>query len=174
MLAKGDTSHLTLEIQEVRALSIVTSVLRNTDPSDTRIEQELDAEVVVRVDPDRMKQALGNLLTNAIRYGGDRCLVVASAHGRDLTLEVHDNGPGVPTRYESIIWNHFERGAHRLDATTPGLGIGLSIVQAVMESHGGRADYRVSERLGGACFSLTVPESVVTEASAPSRVTART
>jgi signal transduction histidine kinase len=121
-----------------------------------------------------MKQALGNLLTNAIRYGGDRCLVVASAQGRDLTLEVHDNGPGVPTRYESIIWNHFERGAHRLDATTPGLGIGLSIVQAVMESHGGRADYRVSERLGGACFSLTVPESVVTEASAPSRVTART
>ncbi|HJS72516.1 MAG TPA: ATP-binding protein [Acidimicrobiia bacterium] len=174
MLAKGDTSHLTLEVKEVRALSIVTSVLRNTDPSETRIEQELDAEVVVRVDPDRMKQALGNLLTNAIRYGGDRCLVVASAEGKALTLEVHDNGPGVPTRFESIIWNHFERGAHRLDATTPGLGIGLSIVQAVMESHGGRADYRVSERLGGACFTLTVPESVVTEESVSSRVTART
>jgi signal transduction histidine kinase len=170
MLAKGDTSQLSLEIQEVRALSIVTSVLRNTELSDTRIDQELDAEVTVRVDPDRMKQALGNLLTNAIRYGGDHCLIVAKVEGRDLIFEIHDNGPGVPTRYESVIWHHFERGAHRLDATTPGLGIGLSIVQAVTESHGGRAEYRVSERLGGACFALTIPGCVVAEEKTRQRV----
>lgn len=172
MLAKGDTSALSLEIQEVKAMSIVTSVLRNTDPADTRIDQELDAEVTVRVDPDRVKQALGNLLTNAIRYGGDQCLVIARVEGRDLIYEIHDNGEGVPTRFESMIWHHFERGAHRLDATTPGLGIGLSIVQAVTESHGGRAEYRVSERLGGACFSLVIPGCVVAEEAVRSRVPA--
>lgn len=163
MLAKGDTSQLSLEIQEVRAMAMVTSVLRNTDTGGKRIDQELEGEVMVRVDPDRMKQALGNLVTNAIRYGGDQCLVVARADGRDLTFEVHDNGDGVPTRYEAMIWQHFERGAHRLDATTPGLGIGLSIVQAVAESHGGRVEYRKSERLGGACFALTIPGCVVAD-----------
>jgi signal transduction histidine kinase len=163
MLAKGDTSSMDLEIQEVRAMSIVTAVLRNTDTAGTKIEQELDAAVIARLDPDRMKQALGNLLTNAVRYGGDQCLVVAKVVGRDLVFEIHDNGPGVPTRFESGIWEHFERGAHRLDATTPGLGIGLSIVKAVAESHGGRAEYRVSERLGGACFSLVIPGRVVEE-----------
>jgi len=172
MLAKGDTSQLSLEIQEVRAMAIVTSVLRNTDTGDKRIDQELDAEVVVRVDPDRMKQALGNLLTNAVRYGGNHCIVVARADGRDLTFEVHDNGDGVPTRFEAMIWQHFERGAHRLDATTPGLGIGLSIVQAVTESHGGRVEYRKSERLGGACFAFTIPGCVVAEDSAKTRVPA--
>jgi two-component system sensor histidine kinase RstB len=101
-------------------------------------------------------------------------LVVAKVDGRDLIFEIHDNGSGVPTRYEAMIWQHFERGAHRLDATTPGLGIGLSIVQAVAESHGGRADYRTSERLGGACFSLTIPGCVVAEVSARSRVPANT
>jgi signal transduction histidine kinase len=121
-----------------------------------------------------MKQALGNLMTNAIRYGGDQCLVVARVEGRDLILEIHDNGNGVPTRYEALIWEHFERGAHRLDSTTPGLGIGLSIVQAVTESHGGRADYRVSERLGGACFALTIPGCVVAEEPARTRVPAGT
>ncbi|HEX6300445.1 MAG TPA: ATP-binding protein [Acidimicrobiia bacterium] len=174
MLAKGDMSQLSLEVEETSAMSIVTSVLRATDASNTRIDQELETEVTVRVDPDRLKQALANLTNNAVRYGGDHVLVVGKVDGRDLILEVHDNGSGVPTRFESMIWQHFERGAHRLDASTPGLGIGLSIVQAVAESHGGRADYRTSERLGGACFSLTIPGCVVAEEPARSKVPAST
>jgi signal transduction histidine kinase len=71
-----------------------------------------------------------------------------------------------------MIWEHFERGAHRLDSTTPGLGIGLSIVQAVAESHGGRADYRKSERLGGACFALTIPGCVVLDEPARAKIPA--
>lgn len=163
VIARGDNTFLTTERENVRAMSIVLSVLRNTDTGLTRIEEDLDAEVIVHVDPDRMKQALANLITNAVRYGGDRCLVVARVVGNDLVFEVHDNGDGVPTRYESLIWQHFERGAHRLDAVTPGLGIGLSIVSAVMEAHGGHADYRTSERLGGACFALTVPGCVLAQ-----------
>lgn len=173
MLAKGDTSQLKVEIQEVRPMTIVTSVLRNTDPAGTRISQELDADVVARLDPDRIRQALDNLVTNAVRYGGDECLVVAKVAGRDLVFEVHDNGAGVPTRFESAIWHRFERGAHRLDATTPGLGIGLAIVEAVTQAHGGRVEYRVSERLGGACFALTIPGRLVTNKPARIEVPAR-
>ncbi len=91
-----------------------------------------------------------------------------------MILEVHDNGDGVPTKFESVIWEHFERGAHRLDAVTPGLGIGLSIVKAVMESHGGQAEYRISERLGGSCFSLIVPDCVVVDQQVTERVPAST
>lgn len=163
VLAKGETTRFSLEAAEERAMAIIVAVLRSVDLAETRLEEDLDAEVVVRVDADRIKQALNNLLSNAVRYGGDRCLIVARVDGADLVLEVHDNGPGVPTRYESAIWQQFERGAHRFDATEPGLGIGLNIVQAVAESHGGWADYRRSERLGGACFRLTIPGCVVDE-----------
>lgn len=161
MLARGDTSYLSLELEEVTAISIATSVLRAVDSGDVRIEQDLDAEALVRVDPDRMKQALANLMNNAIRYGGDRCLLVARLKGDALVFEVHDNGLGVPIKFQAVVWEQFERGAHRLDATTPGLGIGLSIVQAVVETHDGKADYRTSEVLGGACFSLTIRNCVV-------------
>lgn len=170
VLARGDTSLMSMERQEVPAMSIVLSVLRGTDTGNVRIEEDLDASVRVHADPDRLKQALANLLNNAIRYGGDRCLVVARVVGRDLVFEVHDNGDGVPTRFEAAIWQQFERGAHRLDAVTPGLGIGLSIVQAIMEAHGGSADYRRSERLGGACFSLTIPGSVLVAEKADRRI----
>lgn len=172
MLARGDMSQMSLEVGEVRAMGIVTSVVRNSDFADTRIDQELDVEVRVRVDPDRVQQALSNLVSNAVRYGSGHCLIVAFVRGRDLVFEVHDNGEGVPTRFESMIWHHFERGAHRLDAATPGLGIGLSIVQAVAESHGGKAGYRTSERLGGACFGLTIPDCVVAEEAKPAKVPA--
>ena len=167
MLAKGETSRLSLELREVWAMAILYSVLQDTDPRGKRVEKDLDAEVRVVVDPDRVRQALSNLVNNAIRYGGNRCVVVSFVEGADLVFEVHDNGEGVPTRFETTIWQHFERGAHRLDATTPGLGIGLSIVQAVAESHGGTARYRTSERLGGACFYLTLPDCVVREVPAP-------
>lgn len=167
MLARGDTSYLTLEMEEVTALSIVTSVLRGIEPGETRIEEDLDAEAHIRVDPDRMKQALGNLVDNAVRYGAGRCLLVAMVKGEDLILEVHDNGPGVPERFETVVWEQFERGAHRLDAVTPGLGIGLSIVEAVVEAHGGRVEYRKSERLGGACFSLIVRDCVMERETRP-------
>ena len=161
MLAKGDPGQLSLEKEDVRAIGLVVSVLRNLDPSDTRVDEDLEAEVTVHVDPDRIKQALSNLMSNAVRYGGDKMLVVARVQGTDLIFEVHDNGGGVPTRFETSIWHHFERGAHRLDASTPGLGIGLTIVQAVAASHGGSAEYRTSERLGGACFSVSIPDCVV-------------
>ena len=161
MLARGDHRHLPLEIDEVTLSSIMTAALRGVDPDDTRIEEELVKDASVRVDADRLQQALANMLSNAVRYGGDRALLTARIEGEDLTIEVHDNGAGVPTRYETAIWQRFERGAHRLNAITPGLGIGLAIVSAVAESHGGKATYRTSERLGGACFSLVIPGCLV-------------
>jgi signal transduction histidine kinase len=151
-------------------MPILYSVLHDIAPGDVLIEKDLDVEVLVRADPDRLRQALSNLVSNAIRYGADRCLIVGRVRGDDLVFEIHDNGDGVPTRYEAMIWQQFERGAHRLDAVTPGLGIGLSIVQAIAESHGGTAQYRVSERLGGACFFITLPGCVVTDVAAPLEV----
>ena len=165
MLAKGDMGKMVLELREVRAPGIFVSVLRNLDPSDKWIEEDLQSEVTVKVDPDRIKQALSNLVNNAIRYGGDRVLIVSRVVDSALVFEVHDDGAAVPTKYEAAIWHHFERGAHRLDASTPGLGIGLTIVHAVAEAHGGEAEYRISERLGGACFSVTIPNCVVHAAS---------
>jgi len=160
MLARGSHSSLPLQITEVQLSDIVSTSIRNVEASGTRVDERSEADVTVRVDADRLQQALTNLVSNAVRYGGDHVIVHTHVEDRDLVVEVHDSGAGVPTRYESLIWQRFERGAHRLDAATPGLGIGLAIVRAVAESHGGTAHYRPSERLGGACFALTIPESV--------------
>jgi two-component system sensor histidine kinase MtrB len=106
---------------------------------------------------------LVNLISNASRYGGDRCMIRAWAHGGALILEVHDTGPGVPKKHELLIWDRFERGPNRYNATVPGTGIGLAVVAAIAEAHGGTVGYRRSEDLGGSCFWFELPGRVDTE-----------
>jgi signal transduction histidine kinase len=170
MLARGIHRNLPLEITEVSVTSIVNAALRGIEPEGTSIDVDITGDALVRVDSGRVQQALSNLLSNAVRYGGDIAVLASKIVGDDLVIEMHDNGDGVPTKYEALIWQRFERGANRLNATAPGLGIGLAIVEAIVISHGGSATYRRSELLGGACFSLVLPGSVVRYAMPPSLV----
>ena len=74
-----------------------------------------------------------------------------------MVFQVHDSGPGIPERFEQSIWERFERGAHRHEPASGGLGIGLPIARALVEAHGGTIHQRRSEVLGGACFEFTLP-----------------
>ncbi|HEX6145591.1 MAG TPA: HAMP domain-containing sensor histidine kinase, partial [Acidimicrobiia bacterium] len=112
--------------------------------------------ITVTVDRDRFQQAIANLVGNAVKYGGGRVLVKVVSD-ENLVVEVHDDGPAVPTKHELVIWNRFERGPRRLDSRVPGSGNGLAIVAKVAQAHGGLAGYRRSEILGGACFFVSIP-----------------
>ncbi|HLV90162.1 MAG: HAMP domain-containing histidine kinase [Acidimicrobiales bacterium] len=160
LLAKGSDRRVPLKIEQTTVSGLVKETLASLPGA--QVSVQLPHDSVVRIDSDRIQQALINMITNAQKYGGGEILLrVFVRHERTLVIEVHDDGEGVPTRYENQIWERFERGARRLDSTTPGMGIGLAILRAVAESHGGSANYRRSELLGGACFSLLIPGAVV-------------
>jgi signal transduction histidine kinase len=114
----------------------------------------------VDADPDRLHQILVNLLTNAVRYGKHRILLRVGRDGADVLFRVHDDGPGVPKRFEAAIWQRFERGAHRRGSSVDGLGIGLPIARVLVEAHGGTITQHRSEVYGGACFEFTIPVPV--------------
>ncbi len=103
-------------------------------------------------DRTRLIQVVVAMLANAQRYGGGSIEVIARRNGSHRILEVHDNGAGLPVRYEQLVWERFERGDHRLSSAIPGSGLGLAVVRALAQAHGGTAGYRRSELLGGACF----------------------
>jgi signal transduction histidine kinase len=114
---------------------------------------ELDA------DRERMIQIVTNFLSNAVNYGNGEVAIVAHRSPQGPVIEVHDNGPGVPDLYEIAVWERFERGPQRQSAI-PGSGIGLSVARGIARAHGGDAQYRRSERLGGSCFSVVIPDPV--------------
>ena len=121
------------------------------------IRVEADPEARIWAEPDRIRQVLVNLITNAVRYGGSEILVTASSNGQLVEFAVHDDGDGVPAKFQSDMWGRFERGFHKDNKSVPGSGIGLSVAKDLVTAHGGTIGYRTSELLGGACFAFSIP-----------------
>ena len=160
LLARGSSDDMTLKEEVVPVSQVVENAIHAIDRLSVTFNTEVDPDLLARVDPGRVQQILINLLTNADRYGNGTGLIVVRREGSDLTIEVHDDGPGVPKKYEQTIWERFERGVNRLNASIPGSGIGLAVVAAITSAHGGSTGYRRSERLGGACFRVVLPNRI--------------
>lgn len=175
MLSRDAPEHLSLEKREITGDELCEIVVASLGVSPSRIETEVEPGLVMELDPDRVGQVLVNLLTNAMRYGGERVmLVMRSDASGALHLEVHDNGAGVPAHYQDRIWRRFDRGENQTNAALSGTGLGLAIVGLIAKAHGGTAAYRTSERLGGACFAVVLPNSVIERGNASSRSNAPT
>jgi signal transduction histidine kinase len=121
------------------------------------VDHQLEDGVRVWADADRVRQVLVNLITNAIRYGRSKVTVVTRRIGPSIAFAVHDDGPGVPAKFQHDIFERFERGAHKFNNAVAGSGIGLSVGRDLVTAHGGTLRYRASEILGGACFEFTIP-----------------
>mgnify|MGYP006199949875 FL=1 len=110
----------------------------------------------VTADRSRMRQVLANLVDNAVKYTppGGRVAVEAEQHGGEMLLRVRDTGPGIPPGELPRIWDRLYRGDR--SRSERGLGLGLSLVRAVVEAHGGRVIVE-SREAGGAVFTVRLP-----------------
>lgn len=150
--------NLTLEPCDLATLVANAQTMLATEfNGDITVDTHLKPNLWVEADPQRFTQVMVNLLTNAARYGNGNIRVDAFSSDGTAILEIHDNGPGIPKRHEETIWERFERGTHRYDATIPGSGVGLPIARALIEAHGGTITQHRSTHLGGACFMVSLP-----------------
>ncbi|QZD91073.1 two-component sensor histidine kinase [Qipengyuania aurantiaca] len=95
------------------------------------------ARVVAPVHLTWLKRGLRNLVSNALRYGGD-ARVVVTTEGWEAVLRVEDNGPGIPEDRIADMMEPFTRGEASRNRATGGAGLGLTLARAVAEQHGGR------------------------------------
>lgn len=117
------------------------------------------ASVTVRGDRDRLKQALINLVDNALRASptGGAVLIRTARVRSSAQLIVEDEGPGVPPALAEPIWKRGVRGGD--PATDGSAGLGLAIVREIAAAHGGRA-YLDAEHAPGARFVIELPAVV--------------
>jgi signal transduction histidine kinase len=108
-----------------------------------------DGDLMVSADPLRLRQALGNLVDNALRHGAGDVILRAAAEDGGVALEIADAGAGFAPDIAGRAFERFARGD--VARTRGGTGLGLAIVRAIAEAHGGRAT------LEGSTVRLWVP-----------------
>jgi signal transduction histidine kinase len=133
---------------------------RELTERDITLTMNVDAAVgSVVVDADRVEQALQNLAANALRHTSDggQISLTAERAGRDVVLTVRDNGTGIPAEHLAHIFDRF----YKADASRKaagGSGLGLSIVKAIVERHGGTIN--VESRPGRTVFEVMLKSEV--------------
>ena len=118
------------------------------------------AGLAAQIDPDQVREAVDNLMGNALRYAPAGSAIGVSASARDGTLiiEVADRGPGFPPEFLPRAFERFARPDSGRARAEGGAGLGLAIVQAIAQAHGGQATAR-NRSGGGAVVTVELPEA---------------
>ena len=155
LLARADNQQpivrpVRLRLNELLAAAAGRGRARNHQPP---VEIECQPGLWVMADPDRLVQAVTNLLDNAIGHSPRGTLVrlVASRDEADedgsVSIHVEDSGPGLPPEFLPRAFERFQRAEQARSRATGGTGLGLSIVRAIAEAHSGSA--HITNRAGG-------------------------
>ncbi|HYR28624.1 MAG TPA: ATP-binding protein, partial [Thermoanaerobaculia bacterium] len=115
-------------------------------------------ETIVHADPDRMRQVIDNLLSNALKYSGDGTDIDVSVlvEGSHITTAVSDHGIGIPRDEIPQLFERFHRARNVSSRYSGGLGLGLYLARAIVEAHGGRITVH-SEEGTGSTFAVLMP-----------------
>lgn len=162
-LARSDAGRLAIRPQPTEVAPLVEDVVRTMRAQTEAGGQALSEHVpsglpLIEVEPDRIRQILVNLLTNAHEYSpeGASIAVSAQAAGAEVEIAVSDDGPGIPEDQLERIFERFTRGEAGLTQRVGGTGLGLAISKSLVELHGGsiRAESTVGH---GSTFRVRLP-----------------
>ncbi len=149
---------ITPDRRPTRLFELAEGVVAHLEPAEAaRIELVGDVGRV-EVDAPKVERIIENLLRNALRHtpADGRILCRITREDAAATIVVEDEGPGIPDELKTELFLPFSQGPTAKDAPSPGTGIGLALVRALAELHGGHA--RVEDRpSGGARFVVRLP-----------------
>jgi len=176
-----DVSRISRDKIELRASSvdlheIVHNAIETSQPLITERAHDFRVDLPteplpLHADATRLAQVLSNLLNNAAKFTprGGRIVLAAVRDARGVTIRVADTGIGIEPAMLSQIFDMFIQADNRLERTTGGLGIGLTLVRHFVEMHGGSVQASSPGRNGGSEFVVWLPLAGSTEATAPPR-----
>ncbi|HEX6479936.1 MAG TPA: ATP-binding protein [Ktedonobacteraceae bacterium] len=163
-LTRSDSGQFEIKPQQVNLRVLARQVINSLQPQAIKAAVILNKDIpapspILYVDPQRMKQVLNNLVTNAIKYtppGGTVTIRARPYDERFLMILVEDTGYGIPVEDQPHIFERFYQANHHLQSKMGGYGLGLPIARLIVEQHGGQIGFdTILEK--GTTFYFTSP-----------------
>jgi len=152
--ARADIGKISIDPQDVFLRSQAETVLASIGSTGDKSIHVMGGRGKVWADPSRTRQIIRNLLTNAVRYGGEHVTVEAVEGERSTVLTVSDDGPGIdPAQWDSIFEPYHR--AHEATTQPASIGLGLTVSRQLARLMGGDLVYEHGE--DGSAFYLTLP-----------------
>ena len=161
-LVKMDTQGMRLNRQNMDLAHLLKDVVHKLEPIAEKKEQTLTLKVSgdcpMYADESKLTQVAYNIIENAIKYTqpGGQVKVTMEKVGRNVTVSVKDNGPGIPQKDQAHIFDRFYRVDKARSRETGGTGLGLSIVHQIVMLHGGEITVE-SQEGKGSLFRVELP-----------------
>ena len=153
-----EVGNLKLKNQEISELA--SAVVKDAAVANPKVRfvSQFTGSDKARIDVDRIKQVLTNLVNNAGRFApeGSEVLVTVSQLGEKHRIEVIDHGEGIPEAMRSKVFDRFFRADNSRNRETGGSGLGLAIAQSIVSAHNGKI-WIEETKGGGATFILELP-----------------
>lgn len=173
-----DIARISRGVLELKCEKLVLADVVNESVLDLRsvpsrrsldIECSVDDQVAVYADRTRIRQIVGNLLDNAVKYShtGGTIRVGLERSGDEVSVRVSDQGIGIPADQLDKVFDMFTRVQRPESTLAGGLGLGLAIARQLAEMHGGKLTVSSAGEGSGSTFSLTLPALDVPASSAP-------
>ncbi|MEU5264815.1 ATP-binding protein [Amycolatopsis sp. NPDC021455] len=138
-IADAGAGQLRIHPEAMRVTDLVDQVIVADAPDVTLTAAVADPDLVLIADPVRLRQTIGNLVGNALRYTppGGQVTVRAAADGDEVVFEVADTGAGIPPEDLPFVFDRLWRADKSRARQTGGSGLGLAIVRDLVTAHGG-------------------------------------
>ena len=159
-LAEAEAGALRLEREPTDLSGLVRRLLDLYQPAMVErhhhLQADLEERVMVDADSTLLNRAVGNLLDNELAHLPEGCRILVEVRRSQAAAElvISDNGPGFPPEVSHQAFKRFVKGKQ-----SPGHGLGLPLVEAVVQAHGGRV--RISDQRGGARITVSLPAAVL-------------
>jgi signal transduction histidine kinase len=155
VLARSDEDGVPVRPVEINISEMLNRLRDRFDPQHTTITVAAPNDLRLVGDQERLEQALGNLIDNAIRYGSLKVTLRATRTEEGTELHVQDAGPGFPQDFVARAFERFTRADP--GRAGPGAGLGLSIVRTIAQAHDGEA-HAINRPDGGADVWIVIPD----------------
>ena len=159
LIARSDRGTVPIRREHVAAEDVLATVARRFAGGAAPVGRSIlveDTDVVLDADPDRLAQAIGNLVDNALAHGAGSIVLFALERGDNVELHVADSGQGFPKAFLPRAFDRFSRADEARGRG--GSGLGLSIVELIAEAHGGHAG-AANRPEGGADVWVSLPRA---------------